>query len=128
MRFSGLLNDALSTSGYVLVASNWEMINWWIGKDVGGNGRGLDEVLSRHLPKGTEGNHEKACQDNRCQGRDLNQAPPEYKSNALPPNPISSVFYLSTAYHVHKFKGKVVPVLNELSTTPWRRTGGGVDI
>jgi hypothetical protein len=92
MRFSGLLNDTLTTLGYT--ASNGALINGRVGKDAGGNGSGLLEVLSQHLSKGTEGNHEKACQDNRCRDRDSNQAPPECKSNALPTDLISSVFYL----------------------------------
>lgn len=41
------------------------MINGRIGKDVGKDGRDLDEARSRHLCKGTEGNHEKARQDTR---------------------------------------------------------------
>jgi hypothetical protein len=64
------------------------------GKDVGGNDSGVLEVLSRHLSKGTEGNHEKACQDNQYRDRDSNQPPPDCKSNALPPDLISSIYYI----------------------------------
>jgi hypothetical protein len=30
---------------------------WWIGKDFEGNSHGLIEVLSQHLPGGTEESH-----------------------------------------------------------------------
>jgi hypothetical protein len=32
---------------------------WRIGKNLYGSGRGLIEILSQNLPKGTEENHEK---------------------------------------------------------------------
>jgi hypothetical protein len=37
------------------------------------------EVLSRHLPGRTEGNHENLSQDSRSPGRDLNPGCPEYE-------------------------------------------------
>jgi hypothetical protein len=37
------------------------------------------EVLSRHLPGMTEGNHENLSQDSRSPGRDLNPGCPEYE-------------------------------------------------
>jgi hypothetical protein len=36
------------------------------------------------IPGGTEGNHKKPSQDSRYPGRDLNRAPPEYQSRAVP--------------------------------------------
>jgi hypothetical protein len=35
-------------------------LRWWIGRDLKGNGRDIIELLVRHLPGGTEGNHEKS--------------------------------------------------------------------
>jgi hypothetical protein len=38
---------------------NYKMISeWWIWEGLEGSGHGLIKVLSRHLPGGTEGNHE----------------------------------------------------------------------
>jgi hypothetical protein len=34
------------------------MTDWWIGKDLEGNDRGLNEVLSRNLPWETEENRD----------------------------------------------------------------------
>jgi hypothetical protein len=53
------------------------------GNDLEENGRCLIEALCRHLPGGTEEDHEKP-QASRCPGRDLNRAPPEHKSRASP--------------------------------------------
>jgi hypothetical protein len=66
----------------VAVASNDGMTaEWWIGKDLEGSGRGVIEVLYRHLPGGTE---ENLNQDYLCHGRDSNRVAPEYKFRALP--------------------------------------------
>jgi hypothetical protein len=43
------------------------MINW---KECGRSGRGIFEVLSRHLPGRTEENHENLSQDSLSPGRD----------------------------------------------------------
>jgi hypothetical protein len=47
-----------------------------------GNGYGLIQVLSWHLPTGIEENHEN-LHASQCPSWDLNQAPPQYKSRAL---------------------------------------------
>jgi hypothetical protein len=43
----------------------------------------LFQVLSRHLPGGTEKFHENLIQDNNCLARDLNPGPPEYEAGVL---------------------------------------------
>jgi hypothetical protein len=45
---------------------------------------GLIEVLSRHLPGGTEGTHEKTYRNSCNPGRDSKRAPHEYESRVLP--------------------------------------------
>jgi hypothetical protein len=41
-----------------LCSIEWRVIDeWWIGKDLEWSGRGLIEVLSGHLPGGTEENY-----------------------------------------------------------------------
>jgi hypothetical protein len=41
------------------------------------------KVLSWHLLRGNEENHEKASQDSWSPGRDLNMEPPEYETGVL---------------------------------------------
>jgi hypothetical protein len=57
------------------------------------NGRMIDELegcdygsvdgLSKHLPGGTEENHENLSQDSWCPARDSNPARPKYESRVL---------------------------------------------
>jgi hypothetical protein len=42
-----------------------------------------NRILSRHLPGGTEENHENISQNMRCHGRDSNWVPPECKFRVL---------------------------------------------
>jgi hypothetical protein len=42
------------------------------------------EVLSKHLPRETEENHQDFSQCGQCPGRDSNRASPEYKARAVP--------------------------------------------
>jgi hypothetical protein len=53
----------------------------------------LIEALSWHLRGRTEENHYKS-QDSLCPGRESNQAPPEYKSEAVPLEPRCAVPHL----------------------------------
>jgi hypothetical protein len=53
-------------------------------KDLEGSGRGLIQVLPRHMPKGTEENYENFRHDSRCPGRDSNRAPLKYENTPLP--------------------------------------------
>jgi hypothetical protein len=53
------------------------MMNW---KDMEGDSHDLIEVLTQSLFGGTDENNENL----RCDEQDSNQAPPEYKSTALP--------------------------------------------
>jgi hypothetical protein len=48
------------------------------------NGRGLLEVLSRHLLGGIEENRVKPQYVSRRSGRDSNRAPPKYETRELP--------------------------------------------
>jgi hypothetical protein len=43
---------------YYMASSGRMVDEWWIGKDLEGGGRGINEVLSRNLPGGTKENHE----------------------------------------------------------------------
>jgi len=54
---------------------------------------GLIHVLSRRFPGGTEENKTSNSQDSRCPDRVSNRASFEYKSEALPLEPI---FYMVT--------------------------------
>jgi hypothetical protein len=60
----------------------------WIRKDLEGSGYGLIEVLSRNCIGGTKATHERKylSQESKSPSRDSYQAPPEYKSIALPLN------------------------------------------
>jgi hypothetical protein len=60
------------------IAQNDKTIGGWIGKDLEGSGHGL-EVLALHLSEGTEDNYEELRL-----GWDMNRAPAECKSRALP--------------------------------------------
>lgn len=53
----------------------WEL---WIGENHESI-RSLTEVLSRHLPEGTEENQ--GSKASRCGGLDSNSVPPQYKSD-----------------------------------------------
>jgi hypothetical protein len=52
-----------------------------IGKDLKGSGRGLIQVLFRHLPRGTEKHQKNLIQASQCPDRAL----PEYKGVTAPP-------------------------------------------
>jgi hypothetical protein len=54
-----------------------------IGMDLEGYGNGLMEVLPKHLPRSSEGNHKAFVQDIRSTDRNVNRAFPEYKFRAL---------------------------------------------
>jgi hypothetical protein len=65
------------------VASSDMMISeQWIGKYVGISGRGLIWGTAPALPEELR-KPRKICQQNQSRGRDSNQAPPKYKSEAL---------------------------------------------
>jgi hypothetical protein len=51
-----------------------------------GNGGGLIEVVSRHLPRGLSNTMKNLSQNNRCPNRDSKRAPSEHKSGVLPPD------------------------------------------
>jgi hypothetical protein len=55
-----------------------------IGKDLEESGRHLIEVLSWHLPGGTDETTKSLSQDDRCPGRDSNRKSTEHESRALP--------------------------------------------
>jgi hypothetical protein len=52
-----LFNDAFSSSDYT-PTTEWMINEWWSGKDVEAV-VAKPTVLPRHLPGGTDGNHEK---------------------------------------------------------------------
>jgi hypothetical protein len=47
-------------------------------------GGDLTELLSQHLPGGTEKETKALCQDSGCSGRDSNRVFPEHTSETLP--------------------------------------------
>jgi hypothetical protein len=51
-----------------------------------GTGPDLIEVWAKYSARRTEESNEKYSQDKWCPGRDVNWAPPEYKSRMLPPH------------------------------------------
>jgi hypothetical protein len=53
------------------------MMNW---KEMEGNGRGQNLILSWHVPGGTEEHR-----DSLCSGRDLSLTPPQYEFKQLTP-------------------------------------------
>jgi hypothetical protein len=76
------LTHAISSS--FCRASNGRMIaDWWIGKDMEGNGGVLmcGTVPTIIWREGTKD----FSQDSRCRSRDTNRAPPEYEPRAVPP-------------------------------------------
>jgi hypothetical protein len=90
--FYDLLNNSARSSG--CIASNYRMVNaWWPT-------RRAVEVSGHVLSQGTPpilawklwGKPRRNCQNIRCLGRDLNRAPPVYKSEALKPKPACSVW------------------------------------
>jgi hypothetical protein len=50
---------------------------------VEGSGRGLIQGTMRHLPGGTDENHENLSQDSRSPALDLNPGPPEYETGVV---------------------------------------------
>jgi hypothetical protein len=54
----------------------WMIAEWWIGKQLEGNGSGLIEVPSRNFLGGTEENYKILSHDSPCPGRDSNGALP----------------------------------------------------
>jgi hypothetical protein len=85
-----LCNNALSNSDYtesndLMVMNNelervWEKVMTVSFK-----------ILFLHLRGETEEYHESLSQDSQCSNQDLNRAPPEYKSESLPPDPTCSL-------------------------------------
>jgi hypothetical protein len=75
------------------------------------------KVLSQHSPGATNKIKRIFSRDSRCSGRDSNQRSPKYKSDALPPQSISS----ANAYRIHEDRDRIqYPkryVLNKIRTT-----------
>ena len=69
----GLLYDANSVSGYIGAMAG----EWWIGKDLEGNSRGVVNLLYRNFPGMTQETIGKIRDDTPCLGRDSNWEPPE---------------------------------------------------
>jgi hypothetical protein len=78
-----LFQIRLFNSTFSIKAMWCQMIGLWIGKYLEGSSYSLIEMLSQHLPGGTEENRE-GPQDSRCLAWDLNEAPLEYRSRVLP--------------------------------------------
>jgi hypothetical protein len=53
------------------------------GKYMKGSSLGVDNLLSLHLPRVTEENHERLSQDHRSPGRDLKPGLPNYEAGVL---------------------------------------------
>jgi hypothetical protein len=51
--------DSDSKSGYIQRSNEWMIVEYWIGVGMEGRGRGLTDMLSRYLIRGTKRNHEK---------------------------------------------------------------------
>lgn len=77
------LTEAASSSDQYIATNR--MSEQWIGKDVGGSGRGLVCALSRDLPGGTEDGTEILSQSSPYPDPDSNLTPPRYNAAALPP-------------------------------------------
>jgi hypothetical protein len=86
----------LSLSRFRLQSVNGRMIDEL--KDLVQRSFGLAEVLSQHMPGRTE-KTENIRQDGQFNGRDLNCAPPKYKSGALLINHPALVSLNSYVYH-----------------------------
>jgi hypothetical protein len=92
-----LFNNACSSSDYI--ASNERMIvNYELEMTLKEAAVASFNVLSLHLPGGTEENHEKP-QDSRSPGRYLNPGPPEYKAGVLTTRRLRCKSYLSSLFY-----------------------------
>jgi hypothetical protein len=78
------VNSFTTLSVCTLYRTEWSDDRWLMnGRDMEGSGRGLIEVLSGHLPGGTEKNHENPHSSRRS-GLHFNRSPSTYDHRALP--------------------------------------------